>query len=417
MTSATEPLAQVLGTAARSEYVDRSRRSVAPETTIARLQPHLAAVGITRVANITGLDRIGIPVYVAMRPNSRSLAVSQGKGLDPAAAKASAIGESLESHHAEYNDCAVRLESYEHLRRRERTADPQRLALARNTAYAPGRVIPWTPGRDLLGGEPVWVPYELVHANACLPRVPGSGCFVCSTNGLAAGNTLAEAALHGLCEVVERDACALWARAPAPARAATQLELASVDDPACRDLLERFDAADVDVLVWDVTSDVGLPVYRAIAIDRQLDPVLAPIPSAFGAGCHPLPSVALVRALTEAAQSRLTVISGARDDLTRERFRAVQAPATLRWYRELADSWRGRVAFRPPPAAEQATVEGDLALCVEAVAAAGAGEVVVVDLSRPGLPIRVARTIVTDLEGPIESPSYRPGARALRRAA
>lgn len=380
--------------------------------TIAALEPHFAALGITRVANITGLDRIGIPVFVAMRPNSRSLAVSQGKGLDADAAKASAIGESLESHHAEFDDLRLRIETYAQMRRGGPTADPQQLPLARRSAYDPSHPIPWAQGTDVRSGEPVWVPYELVHANACVPRVPGSGCFVCSTNGLAAGNTLAEAVLHGLCEVVERDACALWQRGSSAQRAATQVDMGSVDDPACRGLLERFDAAGVDVLLWDVTSDTGLPTYRAIVVDRQTDPVLAPIPGAFGAGCHPLPAVALARTLTEAAQSRLTIIAGARDDLTRERYRIVQAAAALTAHRMLAQSWFGHVAFRSPPATEQATVEGDLAACVEAVAAIGVQRIVVVDLSREGLPIHVARTIVPGLEGPIESPSYRPGPRA-----
>jgi ribosomal protein S12 methylthiotransferase accessory factor len=66
-------------------------RAVAPHETLARLRPLLAGMGITRVADITGLDRIGIPVFVACRPNSRSLAVSQGKGLDADAARVSAI--------------------------------------------------------------------------------------------------------------------------------------------------------------------------------------------------------------------------------------------------------------------------------------------------------------------------------------
>jgi YcaO-like protein with predicted kinase domain len=391
-------------------------RSVPPETTLLRLAPHLAGLGITRVANITGLDRIGIPVYVAMRPNARSLSVSQGKGLDAAAAKASAICESLETQHAEYDDCLVRLETYERMQRRLPTVRPEQLPLARRSSYAPARPLPWTEGVDLLGDEPVWVPYELVHANACLPRVPGSGCFVCSTNGLAAGNTLAEAIVHGLCEVVERDACALWERSSPQQRAATQLDLDSIDDPACRELLARLDDAGVDVLLWDVTSDLSLPVYRAIIVDRQTDPVLAPIPGAFGAGCHPVPAVALSRTLTEAAQSRLTIIAGARDDLTRERYRAVQAADALRSYRELAEAWRGVVEFRSLSGVSRGTVEGELDWCLEAIAASGVEQVVVVDLSRDELPICVARTIVPGLEGPSESPSYRAGSRARARA-
>jgi YcaO-like protein with predicted kinase domain len=396
-------------------YVHASRRTVHPAETLEQLRPHLADLGITRVANITGLDRVGIPVVVAIRPNARSLSVSQGKGLDLDAAKASAVGESIEAHHAEFNDCLVRLESYTEIRRRLSAVDPQRLPLSRTTAYTPWQPIPWTAGQDLLSGAQVWVPYELVHANACLPRVPGSGCFVCSTNGLAAGNTVAEATLHGLCEAVERDSCALWEQRSWEERRDTQLDLATVPDGPCREILERFDSADIDVLVWDVSSELPLPCYRVIILDRQADPVLAPFPAAFGAGCHPDPEVALCRGLTEAAQSRLTVISGARDDLTRERYRAFQAPDAIRTYRDIAARWEGHASFRDSTLPSAGSVDEDLKRCMEALADAGLDQVVVVDLSRSSLPISVVRVLALDLEGPIESPSYQPGRRALER--
>ena len=77
-----------------------------PEETLARLVPHLGRMGITRVANVTGLDRVGVPVVTAVRPNARSLAVSQGKGLTLAAAKVSAIMEAAELYHAETGSAA-----------------------------------------------------------------------------------------------------------------------------------------------------------------------------------------------------------------------------------------------------------------------------------------------------------------------
>src|SRR5215470_14520466 len=78
-----------------------THRAEAPESTLARVRPHMAAMGITRLGNITGLDRIGIPVAVAVRPNSRSVSVSQGKGLELPQAYASALMEACEGFHAE----------------------------------------------------------------------------------------------------------------------------------------------------------------------------------------------------------------------------------------------------------------------------------------------------------------------------
>src|SRR5215475_8652615 len=72
-----------------------------PEDTLAWVRPLLPALGITRVANVTGLDRIGIPVWLCVRPNSRCLSVSQGKGLTAELAQVAAVMESIEMYHAE----------------------------------------------------------------------------------------------------------------------------------------------------------------------------------------------------------------------------------------------------------------------------------------------------------------------------
>ena len=87
--------------APRKVYRRGTDRVVDPEVTLQRARSVMAVAGITRVATITGLDRIGIPVVTACRPNARSISVSQGKGITLAAAKASAVMEAIECFHAE----------------------------------------------------------------------------------------------------------------------------------------------------------------------------------------------------------------------------------------------------------------------------------------------------------------------------
>ena len=77
--------------------------------------PLAARMGITRIAVLTGLDSIGIPVVAAVRPNSRSIAVHQGKGATLAAAKASAVMEAVETYHAENITLPLRLASFDEL--------------------------------------------------------------------------------------------------------------------------------------------------------------------------------------------------------------------------------------------------------------------------------------------------------------
>jgi len=94
-------------------------------------------MGITRIANVTGLDHIGIPVVQVVRPNSRSLAVCQGKGLTLAAAKASAVMESIEGYHAERIGLPLKLASHEEMRAGHVLADVTELNRPRPSAFHP----------------------------------------------------------------------------------------------------------------------------------------------------------------------------------------------------------------------------------------------------------------------------------------
>src|SRR5262249_22101757 len=118
----------------------------------------------------------------------------------------------------------------------------------------------------------------------------------------------------GICELIERDAVAVWHAQRILARAHRRLDLSSIDDEDCATLLERYAAAGIVPRVWDVTSDVGVPTFVCDIPTSAQDPV-EPLRRFRGAGCHPDRRIALARALTEAAQVRLTYIAGNRDDL------------------------------------------------------------------------------------------------------
>src|SRR5689334_8359968 len=142
-------------------FRDGTHRLVSPLETVARVRPFLPVMGITRVANVTGLDSIGIPVVMVCRPNSRSLAVSQGKGLDLAAAKASGLMESIEAYHAEQITLPLKLASYEELRYTHRVVDVEQLPRPAHSLFHTRLQILWIEGYDLLQQEHVWVPYEM----------------------------------------------------------------------------------------------------------------------------------------------------------------------------------------------------------------------------------------------------------------
>jgi ribosomal protein S12 methylthiotransferase accessory factor len=389
-----------------------THRAVAPEATAARLARLLPVLGITRVADVTGLDAIGIPVVMVCRPNARSLSVCQGKGLDLAAARASGLMEAAELYHAERITLPLKLASRNELRFTHALADVGALPRLAASAFHDDLRLLWIEGQDLLRGEPLWLPYETVHLSCTLPLPPGSGCFPLTSNGLASGNHLLEALCHGLCEVIERDAATLWEMGGPPARARTQVDLATVDDSACRSVLERYDRAGIAVAVWETTTDVAVPCFRATILDRDPDPFYA-VGASAGMGCHPTREVALLRALTEAAQSRLTSIAGARDDMARAQYALSRNPDVVERLR--ADLFAGPAArsFSQAPTWESDTFDADLVWLLDRLAAASLGQAVAVDLTQEGLDISVAKVIVPGLEPLTDVPGYRPGPRAL----
>lgn len=391
-------------------YLHGTHRTTDPATTLARVGPLARRMGITRVGVLTGLDVVGIPVAAAYRPNSRTIAVHQGKGSTLTGARVSAIMEAAECWHAENPNLLLRLASQSELATHDRVADPKRLprSVPSDLGEPEARFL-WTTAEDLLSGGPIWVPYELVSADYTAPEPPGFGLFQATTNGLGAGNTMAEAALHGLCEVIERDAVALWHAAPEQKRAARAIDPATVDGPASTQLLARFRAAGIAVCLWDVTSEISVPAFLALVTGRNDQEGIEP---ELGSGCHPDPDIALARALVECAQARLTRISGARDDFVPESY---DRPARLYRHR-LATRWLEMKSFgdfRQIRGCAGPTVQGDIAAVLQCLEQAGFDQVAFVDLSRPDIGLPIARLVVPGLEGPWEPDGpHVPGPRA-----
>lgn len=388
-------------------FRDGTHRTVAPEETIVRVQPFLSALGITRVANVTGFDRIGVPVVMVCRPNSRSIAVSQGKGLTLAAAKASGIMEAAEGFHAERIHRPLRLGCSRDLERSVPLADTNRLARRRESRWHPDQEMLWIEAVDLTSDERLWVPYETVHANYTHPLPAGTGCFTASTNGLASGNHPLEAICHAICEVVERDASTLWRLLDKRGRDAARVEPATVADPACRTVLDLIAQADMSAAVWETTSDVGVPAFECMIIDERAS---SGHPGS-GAGCHPAAEIALLRALTEAVQGRNTYVTGSRDDLPADDYAPLGHAEKSRRVRLMtASSVPGR-DFRAITSSCFDSFEEECRWLLARLERVGCSQVLVVDLTKPEFGLPVVRVVIPGLEGPDDA-DCAPGPRA-----
>jgi ribosomal protein S12 methylthiotransferase accessory factor len=372
-------------------YTSGTHRLVSPEVTLARAREYQAACGVTRLADVTGLDRLGIPVYCAIRPLGLVLQATNGKGARAVDAQASALMEAVEIHHAEHPLAGLRRASARELRAegvRVITA-PELPAYRRHTFWSDDFRIEWVVAEDLLSNQPAWLPASSVYSG----RLPGLHDF--TANGLASGNHAVEAALHGLYELLERDAV-------------SGLEVdgrIKVAAPACRvvhtetltgipaELCDRVSRADVDLVLIAVESRIPVHTFWAALIDR------APFSPAsvvnVGYGTHLNPEVAATRAITEAAQSRLTYIHGAREDLA-----AKMGEQSFRGLRAIADffdrltpdiSWQ---AFDDRSARD---LSADYARVIDGLKGAGLSGVYRIELTRPPFNIPVVRVIAPDL--------------------
>jgi YcaO-like protein with predicted kinase domain len=386
-----------------------THRSEDLERTITRVLRLAPVMGITRVANVTGLDAIGIPVVMVSRPNSRSITVSQGKGINLAAARASGLMESAELYHAETITLPLRLASYEELRFKYNVVEVADLPRRASFHFHPNLRTLWCKGHDLLNDEDILVPYEMVHTNYTSPLPDGHGCFIASSNGLASGNNLIEAIGQGLCELIERDATALW-KARGERMNKRRIHLNTVDDPDCRETIAKFERAGFCVAVWDITSDIMIATFACSLVPRDNQSLWHPAASA-GYGCHPAREIALLRALTEAAQTRLTVISGLRDDLYGETYEQLMDPDFTNQSRHRVGQFRLGRRFRDVPTRNSKTFEADLAWELKCIRNAGLRRAIVIDLTKRELGLSVVRVIVPGLE-PILGTGYSPGRRA-----
>ena len=349
-----------------------------------------AAAGVTRLADITRLDRIGVPVFQAVRPWGRALSVHQGKGIDVEAAQIGALMEAVESHHAEAPNLPVISRAFDDLPVDERARHISDFAVAREVAPSTRERLDWVAARRIRDGGVLWVPFEVVSLDF---RGRGDARWLRSSNGLGAHWDLQRATLKGLLEVVERDAEAIWRGRPSFVRTLDRLDLQTVPIDAVADIGRRVAAAGLTMAVYHLTTVIGLPAFVAEIIDR--DGVAGAPRSVYGAACDSKPHHAIVGAVLEAVQSRATMIAGVRDDIGFDPPASGQtgfegfglplppnlAPKTWGAVTRSASHGRASSASR----------------IARMLARAGYDDAAVVDLSRPGGEVVVVKVLVPGL--------------------
>lgn len=376
-------------------------RTVGPETTIKRLERIKDSIGITRVADLTDLDRIGIPVAQAVRPMGKLLTVSQGKGVTLAAAKASAMMEATESWHAENlvlegpRSTVAALESCAYL-------DPRLLRLQGHSGDPDDVAMNWARALDLVSGDTILVPRDSANLDFTGPGDPP--WLMRNTTGLAGGNTMDEARSSALAEVIERACRAEFERLDPQAQSMRRLDpaLLARDSDALDKLIWLIEDAGFALDLYNLTNALDVTTIQALIYETDTNrPSHRP---SQGHGAHLDPVMAVIRAITEAAQTRITFISGNRDDLDPVHYTAWNLPNMVRALERQMDFASTRTALDLTDQSTEVPAQ-DVSVMAGRIAARRGGPVLCLDLTRPELGIPVVKMLVPSLtRPPTESP-------------
>lgn len=286
------------------ERLHTSMRSVSPQDTLLHAKAWAAMARIDAVSDITGLDVLGVPVFVSERHRSATDPYTYGKGRVPIESEVGAYMEAIETHFAEPSVGLVQTKwgTPFDLPDAGGCGDPVAdLAPKLGCVAAPDQNFLLARAQDVESGTEVWLPAELVFHPA--PDV-GPSLFGASSNGLASGNSVLEASIHALYELIERDIWSIEFVRGASVRVlgdSLPREIAEIVARAARNGLR--------LVIRHVPNDYAVPFFAAYLFDQNN------ADCRFfngGWGCHHDRRIALMRAVTEVAQSRLAFLHGGR---------------------------------------------------------------------------------------------------------
>lgn len=380
------------------KYFEGGHRICQPSETIKHNEDKLRTAGITRITNITDLDRIGIPVFSAIRPSAQggSVSVYAGKGAKNEQAEASAIMEGFERYSAEMKE-----EDYDKIIVSS-IEDMDKDYINPRTLYLPKDMnenklnnlkLEWYPAVDIISEKEYYVPANAVFHPYIPHNKEVTAIFKGNTNGLASGNIIEEAVLHGIFEVIERDA---WSIFELTHKNGKEIDINTIENPIVLDLLNKFKSESINIKLIDITNDIGVPTVTASSDDNILkDPALL----CLGVGTHLDPNIAIIRALTEVAQSRATQIHGTREDTTRANFmRKAGYERMKRINHQYFEEEEDKKSIDDMNHLGTTSIKKDIEQCKKHLQNAGFNKILYTDLTREEIGVSASRVIIPGAE-------------------
>jgi len=382
--------------------LDGGSRTIKPEETLQRLKNFISplfgvVINISKVPNqLEGNISIYKSSFFCTPPSTENIdndsfvQLSLGKGVVEDQSRSSALCESIERYAAQYQGDEYWIESVPE-KLKSRYYLPHQLAIFSKKQYEQFKdkkndkglsqvvckykssiPIHWVPSWSLTQNENVYLPFAY-----CFNNVPieDSQYIRWNSNGAAAGNVKEEAILQGFYEVIERDAAAIWWYNKTHRKEIDLSGLKNQDYNKVRYTLEK----DWDYWVLDITTDFNIPVIVAVAHHKKNGEYC------FGFGCHLNIEIACLRALTELCQ--LIPIRDQKD--APFDFKAIKNETYLRGTGQ-------KKSISDYPTIENIDIKEDILVCIDIVKKLGF-ETLIVDYSRPELPIKTVKVIIPGL--------------------
>jgi ribosomal protein S12 methylthiotransferase accessory factor len=278
-------------------------KAISPEETLRNFYSRVESLDIKIINEVKRIDngRLDIPVYFSVcGEDAKALTGTKkqmGKGASPIQAEASACMELAErfsffafksksdnflsGDYVTMSNAGYPVLAMEYLLA---SVHDEHSNVALLTELLGGIPMQWAWGTNITRGEDVLIPFSWFFA-------------INEFNGPSAGNTVEEAAIQGICEIVERHVCSLINNQKI---VTPRIETNSLQDAVAKELLQKFNAHNIELYLNDFSLDTGICTVGALAIDRSTFPEKSEI--VYTAGTTPDPQKALIRAITEVAQ-------------------------------------------------------------------------------------------------------------------
>ncbi len=358
-------------------------KAQSPAETVHRVKDRLAKLNLNILTETKRIDtgRLGIPIYISLCGEDATRLTGtkkqMGKGATPAQSEASALMELIErySFFSFIRRHPFPVRKYGEVQ--SRAVSPASLRLSLHDDDSPLELcreflqdfpMRWVTAHNLTRNEDQWVPIDWFY-------------LINEYNGPAAGNTMEEAILQSLCEVVERHVGSIISHEKRPT---PKIDVKSLKDPAALELVEKFQRQGIALYLHDFSLDTGIPTVGALAYDPATFPEKSEI--VFTAGTTSNPEKSLCRALTEIAQ-----LAGDFESHTSYRPTLPKYP-TLEEASYLMTDGRA-VAVGDLPNLDDDNLRVEIDRCVKALDRIGL-EVLVINVTHPELGIPTVYTII-----------------------